>query len=900
MFSDWILRFRALVGRTSVEGDIDDELRFHFERQVEQHIERGLSRPDAVRQTQLEFGGFDQVKEEYRDALGVRLIEDFWRDLCFAVRILHSAPFVTTAAVLSLALGIGANTAIFSILNSLVFKSLPVSAPQRLFWLSAQPSPRSSRPSQFSYATFRLFRQRSDLFDGALGASSCCTESNVRIGGDQQIVESQFVTGDFFMTLGIQPIRGRLLTLADDEPGAPDGPVAVLSFDFWQRLGGRDDVIGSRLTMNGTLVSVIGVTPAGFRGLEVGRAVDLHIPQHLTSRMTASPFDEDTRSLNLLVRLKPGITQADATVALRAVQPHIRAESMPKNFSNPTKFLEDPFTLLPATTGLSELRQRFERPLIVIFVVVSLLLLIACLNVGNLLLARSVARQHELSLRVAIGASRWRLARQFLLESLVLSSAGAVAGLVLAVWMPRALLAYLSDMRGPILLDTPVDRHVLFFTLLAMVTTALLFGTLPAIRGTRVRPIEILKLRPHGVRRKSIGLATGLIAVQSTLSMMLVVGAGLFIQTFDRLSRVSLGFDRNRTLVAMVNAPTKPAGDRPIFFDRLAQRVSGEAGIEAAAGALSPPIIGLLAGDMVVSPPGTVPAPDAERVSEFDSITPRWFATYGITIERGRDFDEHDIRSSPPVMIVSRSFAQRLFPGRDVIGMPLMVTFRDPIGDVPLWTRTIVGVVADSVRRSVRDSATPTIYVPLAQREPIPQKELYLSVRSRGGSLASMERVVGAAITSFDRDVTFRMEPLSDQVDESLAQERVLAVISGFVGGLALLLAALGQYGLTAYSVAQRRSEIAIRIALGASSISVVRLAAARVMKLVVVGTIAGVVASLWFSRYIETLLFGLEPQDPRTLFGAALVLVAAALLAAVLAARKAVTIEPAAVLREI
>lgn len=898
MFRDWLFRLRALFGRTSLEHEIDDELRFHFDHQVERHIEHGLSRSEAVRQAQLEFGAFDQVKEEYRDALGVRLIEDLWRDLGFAVRVLRSTPVVTTAMVLSLALGIGANTAIFSILNSLVLKSLPVSEPQHLFWLSAQP-PGSYRQSQFSYATFRLLRQRSDLFDGVLGASNCCTESNVRIGGDQEIVESQFVSGDFFATLGIHAIRGRLLTLADDDPGAPDGPVAVVSFDFWQRLGGRDDVIGSRLTMNGAMVTLIGVTPAGFRGLEVGRAVDLHLPQHLTAQMVASPFDEDTRSLNVLVRLRPTITQADATARLRAIQPQIRTESTPKSFSNATNFLEDPFTLLPATTGLSELRQRFERPLIVMFVVVGLLLLIACLNVGNLLLARSIARRHELSLRVAIGASRWRLARQLLLESLVLSWAGALGGLVLAVWMPRALLRYLSNVREPILLDTAVDWRVLLFTLLAMVATALLFGTIPAIRGTRVPPIEILKSSRGARSRRQADLATGLIAVQSALSLMLVVGAGLFIQTFDRLSRVSLGFDRNRTLVAMVNAPTKPAGDRPMFFDRLAQTVSGEAGIEAASGALSPPLIDLLTGDMVVSPPGTLPEPDAERISEFDSITPRWFATYGITIDRGRDFDERDIRSSPPVMIVSRSFVNKLFPGRDVIGMPLMVTYRDPIGDVPLWTRTIVGVVADSVRRSVRDTAKPAIYVPLAQREPIPQKELYLSVRSKGRSLASLERVVGAAITSFDQDVTFRMEPLSDQVDESLAQERVLAVLSGFFGVLALLLAGLGQYGLTAYAVAQRRSEIAIRVALGANPISVVGLATFRVLKLVAVGMVAGVVASWWSSQYVETLLFGLEPRDARTLAGAAFVLVAVALVAAVAPARIAVKVEPAAVLRE-
>jgi predicted permease len=548
---------------------------------------------------------------------------------------------------------------------------------------------------------------------------------------------------------------------------------------------------------------------------------------------------------------------------------------------------------------MSTLRQRFERPLVVIFVLVSLVLVIACANIANLLLARGVARRHELSVRVALGASRWRLVRQLIAESLLLSSVGAAIGLVLASWVTRVLLSQVSSARAPIVLETAVDWRVLAFTVTTMMVTAMLFGTAPALRLTDVVPTEAMRQGRGTIGHRRGAVSHSLVVVQIVLSLLLVVGAGLFVRTFERLVRVSLGFDPDRTLVVTVAAPTVPADDRPMLFHRLAEAVRTVPGVTAVGGALNPPIIGGLAGDLVVSAPGTAPQPDAERIPQFDSITPGWFAGYGIPIERGRDFDERDRIGAPPVMLVNDAFVRRLFPGRDVIGMPLTMTFRLAIGDFPYGVRTIVGVVADSVFRSLRDPVRPMIYVPLAQRESIPQKDMYLGVRSASGSPALLERSVAAAITAFSRDVAFTFQPLAQQVDESLANDRVMAMLSGFFGGLALLLAALGLYGVTAYGVAQRRAEIGIRMALGAAPANIMRLVLTRVSLLVSVGVAVGALTSIWASNFVSAMLFGLEPRDPATLVGAIAILAATGSIAGWLPADRASRIDPSEVLRD-
>jgi len=819
------------------------------------------------------------------------------QDLRLALRTLRATPIVTSVAVLSLALGIGANTAIFSLVNSLLLRSLPVADPQRL--VSVSTGRAADFEPSFSYATFDQIRQHGQAFDGAL-AYSCCDRDTLTVGGEKQPVDQFFVSGDFFGTLGMTAAAGRLLTPTDDvSGGGPNGPTAVISYRLWQeRFGGAAGVIGATVILERVPVTIVGVTPPEFLGIEVGRTFDVAVPIKIEPLILPSiAFDDNVTWLRIMLRLTRGQSLDAATAALRAVQPQIRAGSRPKQFRS--EFLRDPFVLQPAGAGTSALRERFQRPLLTILVVVALVLLIACANIANLQLARGVARGHELSVRLALGASRWQLARQMLAESIVLAATGALLGLVFAGWASRALVAQLSTAADVVALDLSLDWRVLAFTASTMIATAILFGVAPAFRVTRVAPMDALKERasadvPH------TRLSSGLIVAQVAFSLLLVVAAGLFVRTFERLARVSLGFDRDRTLVLTVTAPTVPAADRNRLYHHLVSAAAAVPGVAHAGGSLNPPLIGALVGDIVVSPPGVTPRADAEAVSQFMDITPGFLGAYGTPIRAGRDIDDRDTDATPRVMLVNEALVRRFFRGRNLVGAPLALTARiPPNGDILIGSRIVVGVVADAVYRSIRAPLRPTIYVPLAQRtDPLLFTHFYIAVRASAGSPVLLSRSVAAALTAVNHDLTLTFRPLADQVNESLAQDRLVAMLSGFFGALALLLAALGLYGVTSYAVARRRTEIGIRMALGAAPTKVIQLVLSRVSLLVGAGVVVGAAVSVWASRFVATLLYGLEPRDPATLAGAAVLLAAVGGLSGWLPAYRASRIDPAQALR--
>ena len=821
-------------------------------------------------------------------------------DLRDAFRALKATPVVSVVAILSLALGIGANTAIFSILDSLMIRALPVKDPQHLAVIGSgrQGGGRDS----WTNPIWEQIRDRQQLFDGAFAWSS--GRLNLSQSAETEYVDGMWTSGRIFEVLGVQPILGRTFTDADDRRGGgPDGPVAVISYRYWQsRYSGAVDVIGQSLTIERVTYTVVGVTPPGFFGVDVGRTFDIAIPLGTEPLVRGKESALDRRSnwwLSLMVRLKPGQSIDAATAALRGVQPQIREATIPQNFREDDKkqYLSEAFVLTPAATGNSSLRDRYQTALLTIMVVVSLVLLIACANIANLLLARATARRHELSVRLALGASRFRLTRQLLAESLLLAGCGAALGLIFARWGSRLLIQQLSTSTNTVFLNVGIDWRVLGFTAGVAAATALLFGTIPALRASRVQPNEALKEQGRGVIGDTrFGIGNLLVVVQVALSLILIVAAGLFMRTFSSLANLSLGFDRNPVLVANVSAMRTglEPDQRPDLYERLRQAAAEVPGVAIAAASAVTPVSGSSWGFRIERIDDRV-MPDDNRNVYVNIVSAGFFQTFGTSMLGGRDFTDRDTNGAPHVVIVNEAFARKFTNGQNPIGHHL----RQPeYPERPAFDQEIVGYVKDAVYRSLREPVPATMYVPIAQN-PQPPSGISISVRAAGGSPARLTKSLAAALTSVNPNITLTFRPLAEQVNNSLIQERVVAMMSGFFGGLALLLAGLGLYGVTSYSVNRRRTELGIRMALGAAPGGVVRLVLHRVAILVAVGVILGSTVSLWVARFVTTLLYGLQPRDPLTLAGAAVLLGAIGALAGWLPARRASRIDPARVLRE-
>jgi putative ABC transport system permease protein len=825
------------------------------------------------------------------------------QDLRLAVRALRSTPIVSAVAILSLALGIGANTAMFSLVNSLLLRSLPVKEPRQLAILGDTSD---QRAGYYTYAMWEEIRHRPQLFDGAFTWSS--TRFNLSKGGQTEFIDGLWASGRIFDTLGVPAILGRTFSDADDRRGGgPDGPVAVISYAYWQRrYDGDPRAVGQTIDIERIPFTIVGVMPPSFFGTEVGRTFDVAAPIGDEPLIRGKETFLDSRStwwLEIMVRLKPGQALEAGQAALRGVQPQIRTAAMPPDW--PQKdletFLRDPFTLKLAATGDSTLRQRYERPLMTILFVVALVLLIACANIANLLMARATARRHELSVRLALGASRWRLARQLLVESLVMSVCGAGLGLLVARSASQLLVGQLSTPNNHVFLDLGLDWRVLAFTMLVTVATALLFGTAPAFRASDVEPMDALKEHGRsGAGDSRLGLANGLVVAQVMLSLVLVVAAGLFVRTFSSLTNLHLGFDRDRVLVTTVNAQRTeiPAAERLAAYERIRQSVAAAPGVAAAGVSVVTPVSGM-SWNSRIDVSGAVALPERQRLAYFNAITPGWLDTFGTPLVAGRAFSAADAKSAPRVMIVNQTFARRFLNGASPIGHTVVT---DPGGLKPSAPIEIVGMAGDAVYRSVRDPVPPTIYVPLAQfddsRRPAPAS-ISVSVRSASESPALLTRTIADAVARVNPDLALTFRPLADQVNASLTQERLVAMLAGFFGALALLLAGLGLYGVTSYAVSRRRTEIGIRMALGAAPAGVVRLVLTRVTILVGAGIAAGCALSLWAAQFVSALLYGLQPRDPVTMVVAATALAAVGALAGWLPAYRASRIDPAEVLRE-
>jgi putative ABC transport system permease protein len=886
--------WRKLTGRGALERELDAELRDHIERRVADLKTTGLADVEARRRARAEFGGLDQAKEYCRDVRGTRWFEDLVMDLRYGLRMLAASRTFTLVAVFSLALGIGANTAIFTLVNSLLLKTLPVHEPERLVRVDGE----------WTNPIWEEIKSRQhDLFAGAAAWSA--TRFDLSRGGQEQPVEGLWASGEFFGVYGVRAILGRTFTAENDQRGGGSAAtVAVISYAFWQRhYGGAADAVGKTLTLNRVPFTVIGVTPPGFAGPVMGRSFDVAVPLRTVDVLESGGQESrlDGRStwwLDITARLKDNQSIEQATAALRGVQPAIREATTPTNWpaEHLKEYLREALALSSSSQGPAFLRQQFEQPLVTIMTVVGLVLLIACANIATLMLARAAGRRHELTMRLALGASRARVARQLLTESLLLAGIGALLGLGFAQWGSTLLVSQFTTDSNPLTLDLALDWRVLGFTAAVAVLTALLFGVAPAMTTRRLAPMDALKEQGRGAGGGRHSMTSPFVVAQIALSVVLLVGAGLFLQTFYSLLTREVGFDRESILLANVDIQRSQIDEsrRADLYARLAEAAARVPGVERAAASLLTPVSGM-GWNNAFEIPDQPQLSIRQRLSFINAVTAGWHSVYGMRLVGGREFSEADREGAPPVVIVNEAFAKKFLKPGSALGQIVQPSER-PDGQRPP-AMEVVGVVRDAAYRNLREEIPPTIFIPMAQSE-IVFPSGAVAVRTSLEPL-SLVRSLTEALTRVDPDVSIAFRPLSDQVAGRMVRERVMAMLGGFFGLLALLLSAVGLFGVTSYSVNLRRAEIGVRMALGADISRVIRLVLGRSTRLVVLGVAIGVGLSLWLAKFVGTLLYGLEPRDTATLVIAVVMMLVIGTVAAFIPAWRAARIEPVEVLRE-
>ena len=826
------------------------------------------------------------------------------RDIQYAFRTLRKSPLFSAVAVLSLALGIGANTAIFTLINQLLLQLLPVRNPEELVLLTARGSHYGSNTgaNSLSYPMYTDFRDKNEVFQSMFCRYG--TGMSVTYKGKTELASGELVSGNYFPVLGVGAALGRVFT-AQDDLYQGGHPIAVLGYGYWQsRFGGDAGVIGQKILVNGYPLTIVGVSRQGFDGVEPGSTVQIRAPMMMKHQLTTDLFynlnDRRGRFAQVFARLKSGLTLERARAGLQPLFHQIlQMEVREKDFARATEhtrqqFLKMWMDVLPASKGRSFLRQQFTNPLLALMAMVALVLLIACSNVANLMIAKASARQREIAVRLALGARRARLVRQLVAESLLLSITGGALGLGLAIAMDKSLIQFLPQGITPYALSAIPDWTVLGFTLGVSVLTGLLFGLVPALQSTRPELAGTLKDQAGSVvGGTAVGLRKALVAGQVALSLLLLIGAGLFLQSLRNLKSLNPGFNTDNLLSFAVNPTVNgyaPERSRE-FYRQLLDRLRAIPGVSNATFAIMP----LLDGNewdssVTVEGYGTKQGEWINPHMQF--VSTGYFATLGVPVLAGRDFNDRDEKGAPKVGIVNQRFVDRYFGGRSPLGLHV------GMGGDP-GTKTdieIVGVVRDTRYEGLRDEIPYQLYRPYRQMEFVQGMTAYTRA---AGDATALFAAMRQAVQQVDPNVpVYRVRTLSQQIDKSLMSERLLASLSGVFGGLATLLAAIGLYGVMAYMVVRRTREIGIRMALGAGGGRVVWLVMREVLLLAGIGVAIGLAAAWGATRWIATQLFGIQPTDVLTMILAAVGIAAVAALAGYLPARRAVGIDPMRALR--
>jgi predicted permease len=887
-----------------LEG-LDQEIREHIDRETQDNIARGMPPQEARYAAVRKFGNVTRVREETREVWSFPRFEELLLDIRYGLRVLRISPGFTCVAILTLALGIGANTAIYTLIDAVMLRMLPVKNPQELVSLNLAGPLDTQFPrdvdgdfsTEFPYPAFAQMREHNQVLS-ALFAFKDTGRLSVLVNGNAEIVHGQLVTSNYFSALGVRAVLGRDFAPEEDAAGADS--VAIISYGYWQsHFGGEASVLGRQILVNGAPVTIVGVAAPEFFGLQAGSAVDLYMTMTMQPQIMPHVADDPRTSafaatgvwwIQLMGRLKPGVTPEQARANLDVIyRPAVLQGLRPEAGSGP--LIPPALELVPAGGGLSGLRNTFSKPLAILMIVVGIVLLIACVNVANLLLVRSSARAKEIAVRLSLGASRGRLIRQLLLESVLLSAFGGLLGLVFAYWGCNALVAMMQHANNPLSIDVHPDLNVLAFTAVACVVTGILFGLTPALRATRVELTPALKQTAAtlGTTRHKIYTTKTLVVAQVAVSVVLLFCAGLFVRTLVNLETMNVGFSRDNLLLFGVSLKNGGyTGRRYADLCREIQsRVAQLPGVKSATSSL----ILLLSGNMwlgSIKVPGYSARPNENTSVSVLPVGDGFLSTLGIPLLHGRDLSPRDDESAPKVALVNETLARKYWPSENPLGRPFTLRNVD---------MEVVGIVADAKYTSLRRDIPPTVYYPYVQQmDSMPQMHFEMRTAGDASTLISSVRQVVASIDN--RLPLFDVRTQTQQIDDLLYQERLFAKLVGFFATLALALVCVGLYGVMSYSVARRTSEIGIRMALGANRGNVLNMVLRGAFWQVGIGLCIGTPLAILCGRYLAHQLYGVGRFDPLVLAGATLVLVVCALLAGFLPALRAASIEPVEALR--